>query len=124
MRRRVVRQTDLLPDKNESLHPAPEKNIRIAWADEAAGPYGPASEPVTGDYWAEGPTAVQIGGRWHLYFDKYRDHQYGLLTSADMKTWQDESAALRMPEGIRHGTVFEIAGAEAAVLRALPAVSF
>jgi hypothetical protein len=102
--------------KDESLFPQAQKNIRLAWSDQMVGPYTEPSEPITGDYWAEGPTAVKIQGRWHLYFDKYVKHSYGLLTSADLIQWTDESAELQMPEGIRHGTIFEITPAEAAIL--------
>lgn len=95
--------------KNETDRPfKPEKNLRMAFADKALGPYGPASEPITGNYWAEGPTAIKIGGKWMVYFDKYREHKYGLVTSPDLVTWTDESQQLRMPGGVRHGTAFEV----------------
>jgi hypothetical protein len=93
--------------KNETLTP-PEKNIRIATSAKLQGPYSAASAPVTGNYWAEGPTALLIGDLWHLYFDKYRDHQYGLLVSPDLKNWEDWSVKLIVPEGLRHGTVFKV----------------
>ena len=80
-------------------------------SDHAAGPYGPPSPPITGDYWAEGPTAIKIGGMWHLYFDKYIDKHYGVLVSEDMRVWRDATDRLRYPAGMRHGTVFK--GSEA-----------
>jgi sucrose-6-phosphate hydrolase SacC (GH32 family) len=64
-------------------------------------------EPITGDYWAEGPTYLNIDGKWHVYSDKYTDHQYGVVTSTDLETWTDESDSLTMPSGMRHGTAFE-----------------
>jgi hypothetical protein len=95
--------------KDETDKPnKPEKNIRIALGDRAEGPYGPPGEPITGDYWAEGPTAIKINGKWFVYFDKYTEHKYGLVTSADLKTWTDESDKLAMPAGVRHGTVFAV----------------
>lgn len=102
----------ILKDETDRPH-KPEKNLRIAFADKALGPYGPPSAPITGNYWAEGPTAIKIGDRWHVYFDKYRDHQYGMITSGDLKEWTDESERLRMPSGVRHGTAIEVS-AEAA----------
>ncbi|MEZ4828311.1 MAG: glycosyl hydrolase [Bacteroidia bacterium] len=102
--------------KNESLFPSAEKNIRLTYADNITGPWTDVTPPVTGDYWAEGPTAAQINGKWFLYFDKYTQHKYGLLTSTDLQTWEDHSAELKMPEGIRHGTVLEISGEEASLL--------
>lgn len=97
--------------KDETDEPAfPEKNLRVASAPRPEGPYTSPGAPITGDYWAEGPTAIKIGSKWFVYFDKYRDHKYGLLTSTDLVTWTDESDKLVMPEGIRHGTVFEVSG--------------
>lgn len=94
--------------KNETELPQPEKNISVVFADEMAGPYSLPQKPFTGDYWAEGATGIQIDGKWHVYFDKYRKHEFGLLTSEDLENWKDESGSLKMPEGIRHGTVFQV----------------
>ena len=83
-----------------------QKNIKLAFADRATGPYTDASAPITGDYWCEGPSAIKIDGIWHVYFDRYRDNVYGLLTSPDLKTWTDRTDKLQMPGGTRHGTIF------------------
>ena len=48
-----------------------------------------------------------------VYFDRYRDHRYGALTSADLEHWTDVSARISMPPGIRHGTAFEVPAADA-----------
>jgi hypothetical protein len=94
--------------KDETNKPfKPQKNIRLAFAERADGPYTEPTEPVTGPEWAEGPTAVRVGRRWLLYFDKYRDKKYGLLVSEDLKSWTDLSAQLSLPAGLRHGTVFK-----------------
>jgi hypothetical protein len=97
----------ILKDETDRPH-KPEKNLRVALADKALGPYGPPSAPITGKYWAEGPTAIKIGEKWHVYFDKYTEHKYGLVTSRDLKEWTDESDKLRMPNGVRHGTAFQV----------------
>lgn len=95
--------------KDETNKPfVPQKNIRVAFAERAEGPYGPPSDPITGDYWAEGPTALKIDGKWLVYFDKYRDGKFGVVTSTDLVTWTDESNRLIMPDGMRHGTAFEV----------------
>jgi len=97
--------------KNETRAPA-EKNIRIARSSSITGPYSEASAPITGNYWAEGPTALLVNGEWIVYFDKYRDHQYGAVKSADGNTWTDISKEIEFPKGIRHGTAFVISRAE------------
>ena len=97
--------------KDETNKPfKPQKNIRMAFANRAEGPYSPPGPAITGDYWAEGPTAIKFQNRWYLYFDKYRKQQYGLLVSDDLENWQDLSDGIRFPEGTRHGTVFSVNG--------------
>jgi sucrose-6-phosphate hydrolase SacC (GH32 family) len=94
--------------KNENPKPA-EKNIRVTKSKQAAGPYPiVVSAPITGNYWAEGPTAVTIDGYVYVYFDKYRDHQYGAVRSKDMINWEDISDKISFPKGTRHGTVFKV----------------
>ena len=93
--------------KDETREPA-EKNIKIAHSDKLTGPYSKASDPITGDYWAEGPTAQKIDGKWTVYFDKYIDHTYGAVQSSDLKNWKDISDRIQFPEGTRHGTIFKV----------------
>ncbi|HDY65321.1 MAG TPA: hypothetical protein ENH84_03690, partial [Phycisphaerae bacterium] len=90
--------------KDETRNP-PQKNIRIAFSDKAEGPYSTASKPITGDYWAEGPSAIKIGEDWVVYFDKYRKHRYGAVMSKDLTNWRDISDKVSFPGGFRHGTV-------------------
>lgn len=93
--------------KDETREPA-KKNIRIAYADQLTGPYSEAGEPITGKYWAEGPTALKKDGSYIVYFDKYTEHKYGAVTSKDLKNWEDISAQIEFPKGTRHGTVFTV----------------
>lgn len=94
--------------KNENPNP-PEKNIRITEAKSALGPFPTkVSEPITGKYWAEGPTAIEVGEYVYVYFDKYTQHKYGAVRSKDLKTWEDVSEQVTFPEGIRHGTGFKV----------------
>lgn len=94
--------------KDETRWPMAQKNIHLAISKKAAGPYGAPSLPITGEYWAEGPTAIKIGQRWIVYFDKYREHRYGAVASTDLQHWKDISAELQFPEGARHGTVLRV----------------
>ncbi len=103
--------------KNETLTPE-EKNIRVATADSPAGPWSTASPKITGDYWAEGPTAVRWSDYWYVYFDKYRKHSYGAVRSKDLVAWEDVSEKIVMPEGIRHGTVFRVSRGVLSALQA------
>jgi len=96
--------------KNENSNP-PEKNIRITIADKASGPYPvKVSTPITGKYWAEGPTTLQVGDFVYVYFDKYMNHQYGAVRSKNMVDWEDVSQRVSFPAGVRHGTAFTVSG--------------
>lgn len=103
--------------KDETREPA-QKNLRVAFSNQLTGPYGPASAPITGKYWAEGPTAVHLGDKWRVYFDKYTQHQYGAVESTDLKTWTDVSDQVHLPAGTRHGTILRITKKELARLQA------
>lgn len=97
--------------KDETKTP-PQKNIRIAVSKKMTGGYGKPSAPITGQYWAEGPTALRKGNKWIVYFDKYMQHSYGAVESTDLKSWTDVSDKISLPAGIRHGTVLTITAAE------------
>lgn len=93
--------------KDETRHPA-EKNIRIATSSELTKNYSKPTAPITGDYWAEGPTPIKIGEYWFVYFDKYRKHNMGAVRSKDLKNWEDISDQIEFPKGTRHGTVIKV----------------
>jgi len=93
--------------KDETKSP-PQKNIRISFSNKLYGGYEKPSTPITGNYWAEGPTSVKIKDSWMVYFDKYTQHAYGAVRSSDLKNWTDISDKISFPKGTRHGTVFAI----------------
>ncbi len=105
--------------KDETREPA-QKNLRIAYSDQLTGTYTKASEPITGKYWAEGPTTVKIDGKWIVYFDKYTEHKYGAISSSDLKNWTDISDQISLPEGIRHGSILRITKQELNALKNNP----
>ena len=93
--------------KDETRTP-PQKNIRVTFSNSLYGPYSVPSEPITGKYWAEGPTSVKINDTWYVYFDKYTEKKMGAVTSKDLIKWEDISDKIIFPEGVRHGTVFQV----------------
>jgi hypothetical protein len=93
--------------KDETREP-PQKNIRIATSKKLTSGYSKPSGPITGDYWAEGPTPVKIGEYWIVYFDKYRKHKMGAVRSKDLQNWEDISNMISFPKGTRHGTVYTV----------------
>jgi hypothetical protein len=92
--------------KDETLKPV-KKNLRLAWSSSMTGPFTDVSAPFT-PAWVEGPTAIQIGTDYLVYFDCYRDHHYGAMKTSDFKTWQDITDQISFPPGSRHGTVIAV----------------
>ena len=93
--------------KNENSNPA-EKNLRITSNGKPFDFPTEVSAPITGDYWAEGPTPLIVGEYVYVYFDKYTQGKYGAIRSKDMKNWEDVSDSVSFPKGIRHGTAFKV----------------
>jgi hypothetical protein len=91
--------------KDETRIP-PGKNIRVTGSKSLYGPYSAPSEPITGNYWAEGPSSIKINGTWYVYFDKYMEKKIGAVISKDLKSWKDISDKITFPDEVRHGTIF------------------
>jgi hypothetical protein len=85
----------------------------------ALGPWEAVSAPMTGEFWAEGPSPLKIGETWIVYFDKYKVRQYGAVASRDLVKWEEVSDQVHLPEGARHGTAFRVSDE---ILKALMAV--
>jgi hypothetical protein len=94
--------------KDETIEPAPQKNIRLATSSNLTGGYSVASPPITGNYWAEGPTVLKVKDGWIVYFDKYTEKKMGAAFSKDLNVWTDISLKIKFPQGVRHGTVFTV----------------
>jgi hypothetical protein len=85
-----------------------QDGLCLASSDSAEGPFGPAGPPFTGD-WVEGPSAIEVGGVFHVFFDHYAKPQYyGAAQSSDLVHWQDISDRVSFPKGARHGTVLRV----------------
>lgn len=105
--------------KDETFEPA-AKNIRVATAEQASGPYGPASAPFSPD-WVEGPTAIRFGPYWYVYYDAYTRGRMEGARTRDFQTWEDITETLTFPKGVRHGTAFTVSESELERLLALDA---
>jgi hypothetical protein len=93
--------------KDETREPA-QKNLKIAFAENLTGPYSAASEPLTGDYWLEGPTVLRKNCDWIVYFDMYMDNRFGAIRSSDLGKWEEIFDEISLPKGIRHGSILEV----------------
>ncbi len=94
--------------KDETLRPEARKDIRLAVADHALGPYVLAPAPISKENWVEGPTAFRAGQDMFVLFDAYTRKRYEGVKSRDLETWTALGAELRMPPGARHGTVLAV----------------
>jgi beta-xylosidase len=92
--------------KDETRNP-PQKNIRITSSNSLYGPFSNPSEPISGNYWAEGPSSIKINSTWYVYFDKYMEKKMGAVISKDLKSWEDISEKISFPDGVRHGTILQ-----------------
>jgi len=90
--------------KDETFYPE-RRNLRVASAKHATGPYGPAGPAITGVH-TEGPSLLKSNGWWYLYYDEYTKGKYGALRTHDFVTWQPFSDSLKAARGMRHGSAF------------------
>ncbi len=91
--------------KDETLKPE-KKHLRIARAASPTGPFTDLSPPFT-PAWVEGPAPVTLGEWTYVLYDRYRDGAWGAARSRDLRTWEDASSLISVPEGARHGTIVE-----------------
>jgi hypothetical protein len=94
--------------KDETLRPEARKDVRMAVADHALGPYLVDAEPISTENWVEGPTAFRAGLDMFVLFDAYTRKRYEGVRSRDLKTWTAMGAELKMPPGARHGSVVAV----------------
>jgi hypothetical protein len=94
--------------KDETLSPKTEKNIRLVRGRSLEGPFTEPSAPLTGDYWAEGPSTIKVGNEWRVYFDKHMLNAIGFVRSTDLQSWEDWSDRVRFPQDARHGSILAV----------------
>ncbi|MGC4073712.1 MAG: glycoside hydrolase family 43 protein [Nibricoccus sp.] len=92
--------------KDETKNPV-KKHLRHASAGDVEGPWSELSTPFTRD-WVEGPTVLKVSDAWIVFFDVYKEKHYGALRTRDWKTFEDITAEISLPKGIRHGTAIEV----------------
>lgn len=93
--------------KDERLKPV-KKNLRFAIGETPTGPFKNLSEAFTIS-WVEGPSVIKIDDYYYVYFDHYtKPHYYGAYRSKDLNDWQEVSAQMSFPKGMRHGSVIKI----------------
>ncbi len=95
----------------------PQRNIKVAFANNVLGPYQNVSAPFTG-FLTEGPTVAKVKNDWLIYFDQYRDKTYGAVSTTDFKSFTNISQEIAVPEGHKHGTIIRVDGKTLKLLKA------
>ena len=99
--------------KDQTLDPL---RYSVRWAAGAGveGPWGEASGPIT-ESWSEGPSAIQVGEKWVVYYDHYRAPRarYEGVETTDWVHWTSVNDRTRFPEFAKHGSFFRVGEAEA-----------
>ena len=107
----------LLIGKDETRVPEAHKWLFVARGKSATGPFELIAQKITGNYWAEGPTAIKIADTWRVYFDRYQEDTWGAAESEDGIHWREASEKLQMVPHARHGAVVKTTRATIDALR-------
>ncbi len=84
-----------------------ERDIKVAFANSAMGPYTNTSKAFTESY-TEGPTVIKVKNDWLIYYDAYRKKIYGAMATKDFKNFTDITNQVKLPDGHKHGTVVKV----------------
>jgi len=102
--------------KDERPEPL-KKFMKIAEGPTVEGPWSKISEEFT-ESWTEGPSALQVGDGYVVYFDHYRDpKRYEAVASKDLATWTSITNKISFPPGCKHGSFLKITEEEARKLK-------
>jgi hypothetical protein len=92
--------------------------IRYATGPTVEGPWKDIHAPVT-ESWSEGPSALQIGDEFVIFYDHYRAPRarYEGVQSRDWIHWENIDDRIGFPAGCKHGSFLKVTAEEAALLR-------
>jgi hypothetical protein len=92
---------------------------RVATGRTLEGPWNNISGPIN-ESWSEGPSAIQVGNQYIVFYDHYRAPRarYEAVATTDWKHWRDITEETSLPEYSKHGSFLHITGEEAARLLA------
>ena len=102
--------------KDERPEPL-KKFIKTAEGPTVEGPWSRISEEFT-ESWSEGPSAMQVGDEYVVYYDHYREpRRYEAVASKDLVHWAPITGKISFPPGCKHGSFLKISEAEARRLK-------
>ena len=84
----------------------PNRNLKVAFAKSATGPYSRATTPFTQSF-TEGPAVEKVNDNYLIYFDEYKKFSFGAVKTKDFIHYTNISKEVSVPEGHKHGTIFK-----------------
>jgi hypothetical protein len=99
--------------KDQSIDPL-RYQVRWTSGPSVEGPWAPLSGPIT-ESWSEGPSVIQAGSNWIVYYDHYRAPRarYEGVETSDWIHWTSVDDKMHFPESAKHGSFFHVTNAEA-----------
>ncbi|MFM2363667.1 MAG: hypothetical protein RLZZ316_2569 [Bacteroidota bacterium] len=85
----------------------PERNIKVAFADNPLGPWTNISKPFS-DKFTEGPSVVKLKDDWLIYFDSYQKKIYEAMVTKDFVQFENVTTSVQVPKGHKHGTIVPV----------------
>jgi hypothetical protein len=85
----------------------PERNIKVAFADNPLGPWKNISAPFT-EKFTEGPAVLKVKDGWMIYYDVYQNKKYGASFTKDFKTFVKADSLISVPDAHKHGTILTV----------------
>ena len=88
--------------------------VRWTSGPTVEGPWAPLSGPIT-ESWSEGPSVIQVGDKWIVYYDHYRSPRarYEGVETTDWIHWTSVNDKMHLPEYCKHGSFLRVSEAEA-----------
>jgi len=99
--------------KDQSIDPL-RYQVRWTSGPSVEGPWAPLSGPIN-ESWSEGPSVVQVGLKFIVYYDHYRAPRarYEGVETTDWVHWTSINDKMHFPEYCKHGSFFHVTDAEA-----------
>jgi hypothetical protein len=85
----------------------PERNIKVAFANNPLGPWENISKPFT-EKFTEGPAVAKVKNGYLIYYDVYQNKKYGASFTSDFKNFVKADSLISVPDGHKHGTILKV----------------
>lgn len=83
----------------------PNRNLKVAFGTTPTGPYTTNNQAFTNEF-CEGPTVEKLKDEYVIYYDAYRNFNFGAARTKDFVNFTDITSVVSIPKGHKHGTIF------------------